>query len=132
MKFQLKGQAYLNNSIVAINDIGEGDNALMCVTDNSACCDGDATGQGQFYYPDNSRVRFIDSGDLWYRNRGPQVVRLNRRNDAVSPNGIYRCEIPDSTGTNRNISITITGLPLARVPSILHAMQVLMKYLYNY
>ena len=52
---------------------------------------------GQWYYPNNeSMVEFMGfphNGDF-YRNRGLSVVRLNRRNDVLSPTGIYRCEIP--------------------------------------
>ena len=113
VKLMLQGQTYLNNSIVAINDIGEGDNALLCVTDNPDCCkppNGNIV-QGEFYYPNNILVRNLASGDSLYRNRGPQVVRLNRKNDVLSPTGVYRCEIPDSTGMNRSIFISIiTGL----------------------
>ena len=108
--FILRNQTYLNNSIIAINDIGVGDNALLCVTDNPDCCKGNATGEGQFYYPNNNRVNGIASRDSLYRDRGPQVVRLNRRRDVLSPTGIYRCEIPDSTGMNANIYINIAGL----------------------
>ena len=114
VKFMLHGQTYLNNSIVAINDIGEGDtNALLCVTDNPDCCKppNGNTVQGEFYYPNNTVVRF-NVTDPWYRHRGPQVVRLNRKNDVLSPTGVYRCEIPDSTGMDRSvfIHIAVTGL----------------------
>ena len=102
----LRGQTYLNNSIVAINDIGEGDNALLCVTDNPDCC---SIPVGEFYYPDNSRIRF-NSADPWYRNRGPQVIRLNRKINVVVPTGIYRCKIPDANGNMQDIYIDITGM----------------------
>ena len=110
----LRGQTYLNNSIVAINDIGVGDNALLCVTDNPDCCKhpNGNTSQGEFYYPNNSRVRF-NVTDPWYRDRGPQVVRLSRRNAVLSPTGVYKCEILDSTGMNINISINLTGMEIS-------------------
>ena len=111
MNFILRNQTYLNNSIVAIHDIGEWDDALLCVTDNPDCCKRNRTGQGQFYYPNNDMVRF-NVGDPWYRDRGPQVVRLNRKNYVLSPTGRYRCEIPDSSGMNRNIYIHVTGIHL--------------------
>ena len=104
-EFTLRGQTYLNNSFVLIHDIGEGDDALLCMTDRSDCC---RKPNGEFYYPDSSAVGFSDTNSL-YRNRGPQVVRLNRRNDVLSPTGIYRCNIPDSSGINQNIYINITG-----------------------
>ena len=112
LKFLLRNQTYLNNSTVAINDIGEGDNALLCVTDKPDCCKppNGTIVQGEFYYPNNSSVRTRAGGDSLYRNRGPQVVRLNRRNNVLSPTGIYRCEIPDSSGRIRNIYINVTGI----------------------
>ena len=107
VKFILRSQTYSNNSIVAINDIGEGDNALLCVTDNTECC---SNRVGEFYYPNSSAVpNGYNSNNSLYRNRGPQVVRLNRRNDVLSPTGRYRCNIPDSSGINQNFYINITG-----------------------
>ena len=106
----LRNQTYLNNSIVAINDIGEGDNALLCLTDKPDCCKSpNGPLQGEFYYPNSSAVGHPNK-DTLYRNRGPQVVRLNRRNDVLSPTGVYRCEIPDLSGMNRSLYINITGL----------------------
>ena len=107
----LQGRTYLNNSVVAINDIGEGDNALLCMTDKPGCCKPPYGPQyeGEFYYPNNSAIGFSSTNSL-YRNRGPQVVRLNRRNNDLSPTGVYRCEIPDSNGRNWSIYIKITGL----------------------
>ena len=92
-----------------MNDIGEGDNALLCVTDSPDCCKPtNGPLQGEFYYPDNTLVRNQAQNYSLYRNRGPQVIRLNRRSDVLLITGVYRCEIPDSTGTNQ--SIYITGL----------------------
>ena len=108
----LRNQTYLNNSIVAINDIGEGDNALLCVTDKPDCCDIQDNKIGEFYYPNNNSAvpNGHSSNNSLYRNRGPQVVRLNRRNNVFSPHGVYRCEIPDSTEEKQNIYINITGV----------------------
>ena len=111
VRFMHHGQTYLNNSIVAINDIGEGDNALLCVTDKLDCCKlPNGPYQGEFYYPNNTLVRNRHGRHSLYRNRGPQVVRLNRRSNTHSPTGIYKCEIPDFTGWNRSIYIIITGI----------------------
>ena len=68
----LHGLAYWNNSIVAINDIGEwnitsreGDSALLCVTDKPDCCKPrNGSLQGEFYYPNNSMVRNQASEDI--------------------------------------------------------------------
>ena len=111
VKFILRNQTYLNNSIVAINDIGVGYNALLCVTDKPDCCNIQDNKMGEFYYPNNTAVGYSEINSL-YRNRGPQVVRLNRRNDTFSPTGVYRCEIPDFIGMNQNIYINLTGMEM--------------------
>ena len=110
VKFILHNQTCLNNSIVAINDIGEEDNALLCVTDKTDCCGKmDGEKMGEFYYPDNSAVVFSSTISL-YRTRGTKVVRLNRRNNVLSPIGRYRCEIPDANGNMQDIYIDITSM----------------------
>ena len=46
-------------------------------------------------------------GEGWefYRNRGPSVVRLNKRRGGVD--GIYRCVIPDAAGVDQTIYIGV-------------------------
>ena len=65
---------------VMITDIGEGDNALLCITDNTECCR--PPDDGEFFYPDGTAVGFSISNSL-YRNRGEQFISLNRRNGAT-------------------------------------------------
>ena len=112
VRFLLNGTTYRNNSLVALEDIGEGDYALLCITDNTACC---ARAQspglvvlGDWYYPNRTGVpnAIVVSPDLqweFYRNRGPSVVRMNRRRGGV--NGIYRCVIPDTAGFTQSMYI---------------------------
>ncbi len=88
-------------------DIGEGDNALLCVTEYEDCCNAQTTVAGEFYYPDELPVQVEESGDSFYHNRGDKFISLNRRNNATSPLGRYRCEIPDATGTTISIYINI-------------------------
>ena len=35
------------------------------------------------------------------------MVRLNQRNNATSPTGIFRCEIPDTSQMDRTIHIGV-------------------------
>ena len=97
-----------------LEDIGEGDDALLCTTANTACCSrSESPGRailGQWYYPNGSAVadNIVNSqGDMWefYRTRGLSIVRLNRRRGGVT--GIYRCEIPDTVGDNQTIYIGV-------------------------
>ena len=98
--FTLSERTYYDGDTLLITDIGEGVNALLCVTDNTECCD-----DGEFFYPDGTRVLF--SSNFLYRNRGEQFIGLNRRNGATSPLGRYRCDIPDASGVTRSIFINI-------------------------
>ena len=89
-----------------MSDIGEGGKALTCVTDGIVCC---STNEGEWMYPNNTQVPIDRAGLDFYRNRGPQVVRLNRRNNAVSPTGQYRCSIPDANGVPQTLVANIIG-----------------------
>ena len=110
--FQLSGMFYTNNSIVAFGGVAEGDNALLCLTNSSQCCrapdNPNGGGLGEWYFPDGTLVLDgLDTSRSIYRNRGASVVRLNRRNNAQSPTGVYRCEIPDASGTTQNIFVAV-------------------------
>ena len=105
VNFMLGGQTYPNNSIFLITDIGQESTALMCVTDREGCCQ--TVRAGEWHYPDNTQVPNLSAGLDFYRNRGPQAVRLNRRNNALSPTGKYYCRIPDASGTLQTLVANI-------------------------
>ena len=48
---------------------------------------------GQWYYSDGSLVGIMDVSGNYYRDRGQNVVCLHQRNDAMSPTGVFCCEI---------------------------------------
>ena len=119
--FSLRDTTYQNNSLVTLEDIGENSDALHCMTDYIACCGrSESPGGvvlGDWHYPNGTRVpntilnysyaynysyRQLYIWDF-YRNRGPSVVRMHRREGGV--NGIYHCVIPDTTGVNQTIYI---------------------------
>ena len=94
---------------MTLENIGENFDALLCMTDNTACC---ACAQvpgggilGDWYFPNGTVVRNSGDGDDFYKNRGPSVVRMHRRRDGVT--GIYRCMIPDATFVDQNIYIGV-------------------------
>ena len=95
-----------------LTDIGEGDDALLCLTNNTQCCRGpdnlNGGGLGEWYFPDGT---LVPSGNTFsiYRNRNRSTVQLNRRNNAQSPTGVYRCEIPDASGSNRSVFVGVDG-----------------------
>ena len=113
MYFTLGDEPYRNGDNILITEIGEGDDgALLCVTDLIQCCRGVDTPSvggalGQWLYPNGSFVQVNDSGDDFYRDRGPSVVRLHRRNNVMSPIGQFCCVVPDATSVNRTTCISI-------------------------
>ncbi len=97
--------------MVDVNDIGIDTAALLCITDNTACCN-TIIRKGEFYYPNGSTVMNNATGQNFYRNRGDQLIRLHRRNSAVmTPLGQYSCQIPDASGVDQTLFINISKYP---------------------
>ena len=97
-----------------LEDIGEGNNELWCITDNTACCSRSespgGTVLGDWVFPNGTVVPneiITVDGLRWdfYRLRGPSRVRLLRRRGGVD--GIYRCDIPDTSAAFQTIYIGI-------------------------
>ena len=111
--FLLGGTTYQNNSCVALEDIGEGDDALLCIA-NLTASDFTGTSLGNWFFPNGTRVpgRTVNSTsrEQWdfYRTRGETVVRLNRRRGGEE--GIYRCEILDSTNVLQTMYIGVYSI----------------------
>ena len=95
---------------MALEDIGEGDDALLCVTKLTACCRPSNTSKawlvlGDWFFPNGTRVFSYDSSTDFYRDRDEMVVRLNRRRGGEE--GIYHCEISDSMNDTQTIYIGV-------------------------
>ena len=109
MWFSLHGTTYQNNSCVALEDIGEGDDALFCVTNLTNCCLPPYTienmSAGNWFFPNGTRVPSTGAQWDFYRTRGQMEVRLNRRRGGVE--GIYRCELPGSLNVTQTIYIGV-------------------------
>ena len=92
---------------MTLGDIGDGDDALFCVTNFTACCRPPYTSPalGNWFFPNRTRVPAIGSQWDIYRNRGHSVVRMYRRRGGAE--GIYRCEIPDSMNVTQSIYIGV-------------------------
>ena len=107
----LRGRPYQNNSIVILEDIGEGDDdALLCITNQTACCRRPYTGDmgppiGNWFFPNKTRVPSLGNQSDFHRDRGQMVVRLHRRRGEVE--GIYRCVIPDAMNGYQTIYIGV-------------------------
>ena len=114
VRFALRGTIYQNNSLVTLEDIGKNVNALLCITDLSACCRPSHTGGpfslGNWFFPNGTKVRgsIVDeNGTQWdfYRTRHQMVVHMNRRRGGVD--GIYHCEIPDALNVTQTIYLGV-------------------------
>ena len=85
----LRGTPYQNNSNVTLEDIGEGYDALLCITTQTACCRPPYTGEmgqraiGNWFFPNGTRVPSTGSQWDFYRDRGQMVVRMNRKRGGV-------------------------------------------------
>ena len=91
---------------MTLEDIGERDDALHCMTDQPACCLHFYTRYlvlifGNWFFPNGSRVPSFWSQWDFFRNRGQMVVNMHRRRGGVT--GIYRCEIPDAMNVTQTI-----------------------------
>lgn len=105
--FMLNDNQFENGSVIEIQSIGEEDSGLLAVTEFEDCCRDERI--GECYYPDGSLVAIPSSGDALYRNRGDQLIRLNRREseNGDPPLGVYRCEVPDACGELTSIYIDL-------------------------
>ena len=92
-----------------LSDIGEGSNALFCLTDRTQCCTPEAgDARGSWRFPNGSILTRDDADLSFYAIRGYSSISLNRRSDAVVSTGIFICRLPDeATGSGMNLSIGV-------------------------
>ena len=94
---------------MSLGDIGEGVNALLCVTDLTACCRPPYTDSirqyavGNWFFPNGTRAP--SSGLQWnfHRTRGHMKIALHRREGGEE--GIYHCLMPDAMNVTQTIYI---------------------------
>ena len=103
---------------MTLENIGEDDDALLCMTNQTACCRSSDTGEnasltlGNWFFPNGTRVpsETAASGEEWdfYRSSGHMVASLHRRRGGME--GIYRCEIPDTMNVPQTIRIRVYSI----------------------
>ena len=106
------GQTLANHSYVNLSLVGTSDSdSVQCHTDLMTCCSStDGSHRGDWYSPGlTNRLPFSnEDGDI-YEHRTDQRVYLHRRNSAISPVGIYCCDIPtNDVHHNTDISVRDT------------------------
>ena len=113
--FSIQSREVSNNSYLLITDIGEGDcGALFCFTDNTLCCSDTRTGLGQWFYPNGSLIGTKSDGQNFYVDRGPSVIRLNRRNNATSISGQFCCKVPDAASVSISVCVNVVGKTMCK------------------
>ena len=119
--FTLDGTVYLPGDTVLISDIGaagtgslvaEAGTSLVCETANLGivCCRGsDGNRAGDWFFPDGTIVPASSANREadFTRTGYTQQVRLNRRNDAMTPTGAFECRVLDGDGVTQIASITL-------------------------
>ena len=106
MHFLLNGALHTSDEAIAITDIGVDSGAdpgasLVCVTSNvnTQCCrTSDGGNVGEWHFPNGTLVSHNSAGNI-SRSSFTGQVRLNRRNNATLPTGIYECRVPAGNGT---------------------------------
>ena len=108
MGVNLPNHAYVDLTTVG-NDIGDPGDTVRCHTDLTTCCSPDeGNHRGSWFFPDGDILQFTSSSDDIVMDREPQEVHILRRNNAMSPSGIYRCDI-ETIAVNDSDIATITG-----------------------
>ena len=108
--FSLNGTIYQNNSLVNLEEIGEDDDALLCLTEYSTCCRKEFNGAmgsaiANWFFPNGTRVPSTDNQWDFYRTRGQSAVLLHRRRGGED--GVYRCDISDAMNIIQTIYIGV-------------------------
>ena len=107
--FFLNGKLLPNNSIVLIGDIGEGSNALYCLTDRELCCSHAAgASRGLWRGPEGN----VDTDPNAGINaiKGFSSISLNRNSRTMKPTGVYTCLIPSSNDTDHTSTTLRIGI----------------------
>ena len=78
-----------------MDDIGEGETALLCSTDREDCCTDEPSIAGKWFLPNGTKVSSTTDTQSLHITFGNQTVGLNVTNSPELPIGIYHCEMMD-------------------------------------
>ena len=130
-QFQNLGESHRNNSFIYYDRIHEGRAALKCVTNMSINCCHDTNVSNWRDERGELVQEGADDGTCLYVTRGDGEISLNRRNsDCIPPtSGLWRCDIPDSSGEIQSLYIYISNDTLFGKPaSYIHIKTCRIKY----
>ena len=126
--FQHDSHPLSNNSFIYYPDIGDEDSAaLKCVTNRESCCNESNTGGWR-----DERGRPVHQGAdgvaCLYVTRGDRVISLHRKSGCTDhTSGLWRCDIPDSSGEMQSLYIYISN----RIPKYGEFITLLCATLYS-
>ena len=103
------GGILYNNSFIYYTNISVGDSALKCVTDSDNCCYNSTVGG---WRDESGRPVYqgVDGTTCLYVTRGDGVISLHRKgNCSDHTSGLWRCDIPDSSGEMQSLYIYISS-----------------------
>ena len=91
-----RGQNLSNHSYVDFTQVGRagnGSDSVRCRSELDMCCSGTQGNlRGDWFFPSGDVLPFPGSGNDLFEGRVAQAVDL-RRTSALTPSGIYRCNI---------------------------------------
>ena len=108
--FLLNGQFYQPGSSIDYSNIGEGLDALRCVTPFFVCCirilNADILNLVDWIFPNGETVVEASGESIyWTREQGSLV--LHRDNNVPMPTGLYTCKIRNKAGQIDQIQIDV-------------------------
>ena len=125
-----RGETLLNHGYVDLSLVGDaedGSDSVQCHTDLTSCCTSGlaSADRPDWYFPNNgTELRFATQGGAIYQDREDQRIDLRRRNNADSPSGIYRCEVPtdddDGGFVRETVYVGIYGSGGIRLEALSH------------
>ena len=105
----LPNHTYVDLTTVGQDIYSDPGDTVRCHTDLFTCCTSkQGIHRGDWYFPDGNVLSGPGGGGDIYKHRDVLRVDLHRRNAAISPSGIYRCDI-ETVAVNDNDPDTITG-----------------------
>ena len=107
----LPNHAYVDLTTVGDDITASSGDTVRCQTNLQTCCTSNqGSHRGDWYFPDGSVLPHASNpgGSNIVEDREPQEVHLRRRNNAMSPTGIYHCVI-ETVAVHADVIDTITG-----------------------
>ena len=95
---------------MTVTDIGSIYSIFICLTPNLECCSDSETPNAasvtrEWYLPDGRPVASDNSPFIISQVSSAVSLHRDLFSSNTAPSGVYRCEIPDASGTSQNIYI---------------------------